>query len=183
MTTELYLEFPDTGNVKTFRVTDGSNYNHKIKVECPILEITPPGYSSAVSFNVVQGFSTVLNSSNLNISKVKAYSKLQPLPDGVYKIKYSIKPNESLWIEYNYLRINKFVKDYNTELCALKLQACEPDNEVKLQLKKLREIDTYIKAAKIEVEDCGNIIRGLELYEYATKLLNKFQSSNCVTCK
>lgn len=183
MVTELYLEFPDTGNVKTLRVTDGSYYNHKIKVECPILEVTPPGYSSAVSFNVTKGFSTVLNSSNLNISKVNAYSKLQPLPDGVYKFKYSIKPNELLWIEYQHLRINAFMKDYNTELCALKLQACEPDNETSLKLKKLREIRSYMEAAKIEVDECGNKIRGMELYEYAKKLLNKFQTSDCITCK
>ena len=88
MTSELILDFPDTCDVRTLRVNDSSFYNPKVKVECGILEITPPGYLEAVSFNVTEHFSIVLNSSNLKLAKVKVYKDLKALPDGIYTIKY-----------------------------------------------------------------------------------------------
>jgi hypothetical protein len=182
MVPQLSLEFPDTNNLKTLRITDGSFYNPKIEVECGILEITPPGYVDPVIFNVKDGFSTVFNASNLKLSKVKVYSKLNALPDGVYKVKYSVKPNEDLWIEYEYLRINKFLKDYNEQLCKLKLQPAPITGEVKDRIKHLIETKIYVEAGKVEVEECGNRLRGIELYNYGQKLLAKLKTIDCLTC-
>lgn len=183
MVSQLELEIPDTRSVKTLRILDNSLYNSKIEVECGILEITPPGYNNSVNFNVAEGFSFVANSSNLKIAKTKVFSKLQALPDGVYQIKYSIKPNDFSWVEYDHLRISKIMHDYYTQLCCLKLKACEPDKETHLKLKQLREIRLFIDTAKAEVEECGNRTRGTELYDYARRLLNTFSDSNCLTCK
>lgn len=182
MTSQIGLEVVDTRNVKTLRVLDSSFYNAKIKVECGTLEVTPPGYNNPVIFNVTKDFSIVLNSSNLKLAKVKVYSKLQALPDGVYKLKYSIKPNDDLWVTYDHLRVSKLLRDYYQQLCALKLQACEPDSDTRSKIKKLREIRIYIDAAVAEVEECGNRGRGLELYDYAQKLLNKFKTTDCPSC-
>lgn len=183
MISQLLLDVLDTKSIKTFRVADASWYNKKIKVECPTLEITPPGVTDAVIFTTKKGFSTVFNSSNLKLKRARVYSDLQPLPDGIYHIKYSIKPNEEAWVEYDYMRIDSIMHCYFEEVCKLKLQACEPSKETKSKLKDLREIKTYIDASKIEVESCGNRKRGVELYDYANKLLGKFKSGKCLTCK
>lgn len=180
MVSNLILDFPDTFNVKTLRINDSSFYNDKLDVECGLIEVIPPGYTKSVNFNVDKGFSLVVNSSNLKLAKVKVYKDLQALPDGVYTVKYSIKPNDKLWVTYDYMRVNSLMKQYYEALCAAKLQPCMPDKTTQAELTRLAEIRTYIDAAKIEVEECGNRNRGVELYNYAQELLNK---TNCLTCK
>lgn len=179
MVSELLLDFPDTASVKTFRVSDASFYNPKIKVTCATLEVTPPGYIEPVIFNVKAGFSTVLNSSNLKLSKVKVYKALQALPDGIYTVKYSINPNDKLWIEYDYLRVSKLINDLNQQWCEAKLTPYPMSREVQGKVKRLREIESYIKAAKAEVEFCGNRTKGMDLYHYAAKLLGE----KCESCQ
>lgn len=176
MVTELFIDFPDTTSVKTMRVEDASFYNPKIKVTCAQVDVTPPGYIEPVTFNVKAGFSIILNSSNLRLKKVNLYSKLTALPDGIYTVKYSINPNEQLWIEYDYLRIAVLLQEYNAQLCAVKITPYPLSREVRAELKRLREIKWYIDSAKLEVEDRGNRVRGMELYAYAAELLK-------VTCK
>lgn len=178
MVSELILDFPDTRNVKTLRVTDASFYNPKVPVECALLSVTPPGYLTAIDFNVKEGFSIVLNSSNLKIAKVKVYKELTALPDGIYTFRYSINPNEKIWVEYDYLRIDKLMKDYYSVLCAAKLQPYPHSKEARQKLRELRELRTYMDAAKGEVEECGNRTRGMELYKYAQQLI----SEQCKTC-
>lgn len=182
MITHLSLDITETHDIKTLRVTDSSWYNKKIDVECATLTVTPPGTSREISFNVKKDFNTVLNSSNLKLKRARVYSDLGPLPDGVYKIRYSIKPNDDLWIEYEYLRVENLLKDFYEIKGKLKLQACEADWKTKDQLSKLDEIEVYIKAAKGEVEYLHNRKRGIELYDYARSLLSKFKQRDCLTC-
>lgn len=178
MVSQLILDIRDTSDVRTLRIDDSSFYNPNIKVECGLLEITPPGYIESINFNVEEGFSTVLNSSNLRLSKVRVYTDLSALPDGIYKIKYSIKPNSSAWVEYDYMRVNTILKQYNTELCSIKLQPSPLDKKTKERLKRIREIKGYIDTSKLEVDEFGNRWRGLELYKYAQELLN----TTCKNC-
>jgi hypothetical protein len=182
MTSELFLDIVNTHSVKTMRIMDASWYNKKITVECGTLEVIPPGYTSPIIFNVDKGFSTVLNSSNLKLKKAKVYSDLQPLPDGVYRIKYSIKPNTEIWVEYEHLRIENLIKSINESKCDIKLKACDPDKDTQIKINRLNKIETYLKYAKIEVEYCGNRKRGLVLYDYAQELLGKFGKTDCLTC-
>lgn len=183
MVSQLSLDVLDTKSLKTFRVADSSWYNKKIKIECATLEITPPGVADAVIFNVTKNFSTVFNSSNLKLKRARVYSDLQPLPDGIYKIKYSIRPNEDLWVEYDYMRNDSLLHSYYEEMCKIKLQACPATKEQTKVLKDLNEIKTYIDQSKIEVEFCGNRKRGVELYDYANKLIGRYKREGCLTCK
>jgi hypothetical protein len=43
----------------------------------------------------------------------------------------------------------------------------------------LREIKSYLEAAKAKVEDCHEPKKGMMLYDYAVKLLNKMDCVNC----
>lgn len=182
MISQLSLDILDTCNVKTLRVADSSWYNKKITVECGSLEVTPPGYANAVAFNVDKEFSLVLNSSNLKLKKSKVFSDLGPLPDGVYKIRYSIKPNEDLWVEYEYLRVDSLIKSYMEQLADLRVQPCEMNSELKRKIRDLKEIRVYIDAAKAEVEFRHNRQRGIDLYEFANKLLKQFGKKHCLNC-
>lgn len=179
MVSNLLLDIPDTFNPKTLRINDSSFYND-VDIECGLLEIIPPGYTKSVNFNVAENFSIVLNSSNLKLAKVRVFRDLKDLPDGVYSIRYSIKPNSEAWVEYDYMRVNILLHDYYRLLCAAKLQPYPESREVIEKIKRLSEIRTYIDAAKVEVEECGNRDRGLQLYNYAKELIS---SGACLTCK
>lgn len=182
MVSNLILDIPDTYSVKTLRINDSSLYNADLDVECGLLEIIPPGYTKSINFDVSAAFSIVLNSSNLKLAKVRVFKDLQALPDGVYSIKYSIKPNAEAWVEYDHMRINKILKSYYELLCAVKLQPYPTDKRIKKELKRISEIRTYIDASKVEVEECGNRNRGLELYNYAQELIKSIKGS-CLNCK
>lgn len=179
MVSNLLLETPDTYNAKTLRINDASFYND-VTVECGLLEVIPPGYTKSVNFNVSKNFSIVLNSSNLKLAKARVFRDLKDLPDGVYSLRYSIKPNDEVWIEYDHMRINKVLKDYYQLLCETKLQPYPESKEIRDKLKRLAEIRVYIDAAKVEVEECGNRKRGIDLYNYAQELIT---SGICFTCK
>jgi hypothetical protein len=151
----LSLEAPDTMNPCILRVVDTSVYNQDTPVECPILEITLPGFTS--------GCGTTFNN----------------LPDGIYILKWSVSPNDKVYAEYNHLRITKALIMYNEALCELDLGTCEPGSETEKKLDTLRKIRMYLDAAKAKVEVCHEPRKGLELYKYAVKLLNKFECKSC----
>jgi uncharacterized protein YqiB (DUF1249 family) len=68
-------------------------------------------------------------------------------------------------------------------LCNLKLNPCLADEEQSIKLNKLHEIKLYMDAAVGEVSYCGNIQRGVDLYNYANHLLDKLSDSACFGCK
>ena len=95
------------------------------------------------------------------------------LPDGVYIVRYSVSPNDKVYVEYNHLRVTNLLTSYYQKLCDLDLKACEPSSEREDLLRQMNYIKTLIDAAVAEVEYCSNPNKGMELYNYAEKLLNK----------
>jgi hypothetical protein len=96
------------------------------------------------------------------------------LPDGVYKLRYSISPNDKIYVDYYHLRVSQTLNILNNEYGKLELAACEPNGLVKEKLVELRLIDSYIRAAKVWVEDRHDIDKGMELLLYAKKKLMSY---------
>jgi hypothetical protein len=59
------------------------------------------------------------------------------------------------------------------------LAACRPPLEKSHKLAELQEIKGYLDAAKATVDTCHKPTKGMELYNYALKRLNKL---DCTTC-
>ena len=68
---------------------------------------------------------------------------------------------------------------YNTLLCNVDIAACDPPAKIKQRLQELRLIRMYLEAAKAKVEFCLEPDKGMTLYNYALKLLNKLDCRNC----
>ena len=68
---------------------------------------------------------------------------------------------------------------YRQALCDLDLSDCEPSKKVKDKLNKLNTIKSYLDAAVAKVETCHEVQKGMSLYNYAIKLLNKLECKNC----
>jgi uncharacterized protein YqiB (DUF1249 family) len=78
------------------------------------------------------------------------------------------------------LRITKALTKYQAILCDLDVAACDPPTSVKDKLNQLRLIRMYLDAAKAQVEYCHQAKKGMELYNYAVKLLDKMTCSTCI---
>lgn len=171
----LSLNIPDILNECVIKIEDISDYSDLMTVDCELLQVTPPGFTYAVHFrDINEGFTSILNAEDLELGLAG-----DPLPDGVYVIRYSVSPNDKVYVEYNYLRTAVFMNKYYSILCTLELASCEPSRDIKEKFKQLRDIRMMLDAAKAKVEYCHSITEGMDLYNYALKLLNKFECKNC----
>lgn len=157
------------------RLFDTSYYCGDTDVENYLIEILPVNKSTWVTFHVQKNFSLALNSSNLTYKKVTDKANLIDLPDGIYEIKQSIKPNIYSVQLYYHLRTTDLQKKVSAEWNKLISDECKLSrDEYYSNRDKLREIDEYLSAAKYKVEECAEKKEGKELYEWASKLLDQY---------
>ena len=178
----LSIEAPDTMNKCLLRLVDTSIYSADVEIDCPILEVTLPGYSHPVQFTrpeVDLGFILNLTACHLKIQTDDCGTKYHSLPDGIYVIRWSVSPNDVVYVEYNHLRMTSALTQYQTILCELDVTTCAPESKLEQDLRQLNLIRTYLDAAKATVEVCHEPIKGMEIYKYAVKLLNKFECKTC----
>lgn len=177
---QLSLDIPYTANPRIFRIIDTSIYDATMDVDCQQLEVTPPGFNQPVSVPVTTThFSLVLTACNLGLQSQNCTDNAYILPDGIYVVKYSVSPNDKVYVEYHHLRVTQFIGRYNQLLCDLEIHACEPSADVKAQLDELRLIKSFIEAAKVKVEDCHDDAEGMNLLLYAQQRLMKLSDDNC----
>jgi hypothetical protein len=179
MTHKLSLEIPTVLNICILKVFDTSVYTELLPVTCSTLQVTVPGFTTAENIPFTPGSSPVLTACGLGLQNTNCDTELYAIPDGIYIIKYSVSPNDVLYVEYNHLRITKALNRYTSILCDLELAACEPSEKIKKKLDKLNEIKNYLDAAKAKVEYCHEPDKGMTLYNYAIKLLDKLECKTC----
>ena len=150
-------------------VKDASYYNPDIEVTNAYLEILPPGFRENLLIEVDPRFIEILDSNSLNLTSPCKDNSLSELPDGLWTIRYSICPNDKLYVEYTFLRNTKQLIEFQKLYCAL--NHCS-SLELENKLKELEVINSYIKAAEYKAE-CGQYKQALELYDYANKLIKK----------
>ncbi len=179
---KLGIEVLETANERLLRLVDMSVYNSILGVTCPRLLITAPGYQFSASIGVerlVQGFNLTLTACDLEIQTRKCDIEFSDIPDGIYAIQYSISPNEYTAVNIQHLRLTKAYNRLRKAYCALDLGACIPERDKEDKLKQLTLVDSYFQAAKAKVEICGEASKGMTLYKYGLKLLDRI---DCKTC-
>jgi len=178
----LSLEVPLITNCGLMTITDTSVYSDNIPVDCPELLITPPGFNSPVLIKVSKGFSINITACDLGLQLTGCGESIGAIPDGVYIIKYSVSPNDKVYVEYNHLRLTNITNLYYQMLCDLNVNDCEPDSERKDLFNELEYIKLLIDAAKSNVEYCTSPNKGMEIYNYAYKRLYKIscQYGTCI---
>jgi hypothetical protein len=175
----LSLEVPTVLNTCIMSVLDTSVYTQLIPVTCPTLNVTVPGFKFSTQLTIVPGANTILTACDLQLQTQNCGTTLADLPDGVYVIKYSVSPNDLVFVEYNHLRISKALNIYNNILCKLDLAACEPSASIQKKLEILKTAKMYLDAAKAKVEFCHEPSNGMSLYNYALKIMRKIECKNC----
>jgi len=181
----LSLEVPTVMNTCVLKIMDTSVYFDLLPVTCPTLNVTVPGFAYSVQLEgaqmtefVASGHIT-LTACDLNLQTSNCGTQYANLPDGIYVIKYSVSPNDQVFVEYNHMRITKALNRYYNILCRLDVADCDPPFKIKQRLEELGLIRMYLEAAKSKVEFCHEPQKGMSLYNYAWKLLNKMDCINC----
>ena len=101
------------------------------------------------------------------------------LPDGIYEIKQSIKPNIYSVQHYYHFRIVELINKINTEKDKLIDNTCKlSQKEYIVNRDKLRDIEEFALAAKWKVEESLDKVKGKELYDFAKSLLEQY-SNEC----
>jgi hypothetical protein len=156
-----------------------------IPIVCPTLNVTVPGfgYSNQITGTAMTNFVNTghitLTACYLQLQSTNCGTKYFNIPDGIYIIKYSVSPNDQVYVEYNHMRVTQAMNKYYKILCEVDANACEPPLKVKQRLEELRLIKMYLEAAKSKVEFCHEPQKGMSLYNYALKLLNKMNCTHC----
>jgi hypothetical protein len=181
----LSLEVPTVMNPCILKIFDTSVYTPLIPITCPTLNITVPGFGYSNQIEGVDMTAFVndshitLTACDLQLQTTNCATQYVNIPDGIYIIKYSVSPNASVYVEYNHLRITQALIKYNKILCDVDVAACDPPFIIKEKLEALRLIFMYLQSAKSKVEYCLEPQKGMSLYNYALKLLNKLDCINC----
>jgi len=182
---QLSLHVLDSINDWGLSIHDTSLYSTSIPVNCPTLQVLPPGFVTAALFDdttipsIAPGFSRTFTACDLGLQTRNCGLSYNCLPDGLYVIKYSVSPNDVVFVEYNHLRMTQALKKYLEKLCELELAPCQPEKIKADRLKELMQIKGYLDAAKAMVEVCHEAKKGMDLFNYAVRLLDKL---NCKIC-
>lgn len=176
---DLNLLVVETYNINLLKISDLSTYIKDMEIKCGILQITAPGFVSPVQIEVEPEFDLILDACALGIQRSGCGEDRYSIPDGLYNIKYSISPNDKVYVEYDYLRVTKTLDSYYKELAKIEAKGCPLEDCNQKKLKDLRDIKSYIDIAQAKVSYLNDPEEGISMLKYANKKLN----SNCKDCK
>ena len=184
MKSELFLDIKQNNGCKTFTVKDISAYNPDIPVTCGTLRIKVPGFNTPKYYDVLEGFELIVNMSNLGLQKTWNHECLSALPDGLYSIRYSINPNDKLFVDYYYYQTCNIYKKYTDAVCNFLNNKCDlSKKEQEAKIDDLFEISQLIDYAKISAETCGDPDSAEEMYNEALEKIKKEGTNGCSTCR
>lgn len=189
---QLSLDILNTTNESVFIIWDTSLYSDQLAIDCPVLEITSPGYINPVYITTVDGSDIgtgvtttplafpgaclVLNACTLGILTTGCGVDAPAIADGLYHIRYSVSPNNKVYVEYDHLRITRLMNKLDSVRCRVNVGCCEPDSSKKAMLMEIALIEQLIKCAKNYVENCGRKDDGLCMYQFACKKLRVLEN-------
>ena len=163
-----------TYNTLTLGVADASTY-----------PTDPPSVSGATIQLTVPGFGVILKPFNVNDFNVYTTSNLglspvglnQPLPDGVYHLKYTVDPAYENYVERSIMRVEKIQEKFDDAFMKLDMMEC--DRAIKTQSKvELNSIYFFIQGSIAAANNCATE-EAMKLYNQADRMLDNFMRNNC----
>ena len=176
-TLKLDLVYMDTHRADSFAIGDVSTYpTGFIKVN-PTLEITVPGFAPK-SIAFTPSSIQVYNSNTLGITCDDC--EHSNLPDGIYKVKYTLNPAYQYHVERSFMRTNIIYSKLDSYF--LKLDFIQCDLAIRdAQKKVLDTIEFFIEGAIAAADKCMDA-KAMELYNTANEMLDKFNKNGMPSC-
>jgi len=173
-TLQLDIIVPPSYSTLLLSVTDASIYpDSPPVVSAPTIEIEIPNFGTKIlPFLPLE--TNIFASDTLGITEDGCK---QPLPDGIYHLKYSVAPAYANYVEKTILRIDKLQEKFDNAFLSLDLMEC--DSALKTQASvNLNTINFFIQGAVASANNCAEH-EALKLYNQADNMLDKFLKSNC----
>ena len=138
----LALDIPETACENIIRIWDASVYGAGLAVDCPRLDIYLPGFALPIYYipdalaippkTLNPGFVKNFSTADLGITANDQPAGI--FPDGLYTIKYSVSPNETVFVECYHVKFDDATA--NAEYCNSPKQAVEMYNYAETLLSK-----------------------------------------------
>jgi hypothetical protein len=163
-----------TYDVTSMIIVDASTYIQDPPIVIsPTLEVDVPNFGKVfLPFNVNSYL--VLTTSVLGITDVGVKD---PLPDGIYTLKYTIEPAYENFVEKTIMRVERLQEKFDSAFMKLDMMVC--DEAIKTQAKvDLQSIGFFIQGSIVAGNKCA-IAEAIKLYTTADKMLKRFMSSGC----
>lgn len=170
MAIKLEINVIPSCNTHILNIADASEYPFGTVINNPYIEITPPGFQKVTLIFSPKNIN-VYNSNSLNLTSGDCTS---PLPDGIYKLKYSIHPNYEIYTEKSYFKVDQILEDFDSAFLKLNINSCDLKYNENYR-KKLDEIELFIQSAVSAANKCNDKL-AIDLYKMANKLLKQL---NC----
>jgi hypothetical protein len=165
----------NTYDTKTLGIADTSLYDsYPPVVVSPTMAITVPGFISPVLIPFVPDQFNVYNSVTLGLS---TYPTLNPLPDGVYYMVYTVDPALTYRVEKNIMRTALIQEKFDGAFMKLDMMEC--DSAIRTQAKVvLSSINFMIQGSIAAANNCA-IDTANKLYMQANRQLDYFIANQC----
>jgi hypothetical protein len=165
----------NTYDTKTLGIADTSLYDsYPPVVVSPTMAITVPGFISPVLIPFVPDEFNVYNSVTLGLS---TYPTLNPLPDGVYYMVYTVDPALTYRVEKNIMRTALIQEKFDGAFMKLDMMEC--DSAIRTQAKVvLSSINFMIQGSIAAANNCA-IDTANKLYMQANRQLDYFIANQC----
>jgi len=173
-TLQLDIIVPPSYSTLLLAVTDASIYpDSPPVVSAPTIEIEVPNFGTKIlPFLPLE--TNIFASDTLGITEAGCK---QPLPDGIYHLKYSVAPAYANYVERTILRTDKLQEKFDNAFLSLDMMEC--DSALKTQASvNLNTINFFIQGAIAAANNCAEQ-EALKLYNQASNMLDKFLKSNC----
>jgi len=171
MATKLDFLVVPTYNTLTLGIADSSVYD--TVPASPSIEISVPGFSK-VNLPFVPNDFNIFNSASLGLSDPGVSN---PIPDGVYYLKYSIAPAFENYVEKSIIRVEHLQERFDAAFMQLDMMEC--DLAIKTQSKvELNSIYFFIQGAIAAANNCA-VDTANKLYAQASKMLTNFTRGGC----
>jgi hypothetical protein len=165
----------NTYNTKTLGIADISVYDtDPPNVNAPTMQITVPGFSSPVSIPFNVNSFNVYNSIILGLS---TFPTMNPLPDGVYFMKYSVAPATTNFVEKNIMRTELIQEKFDSAFMKLDMMEC--DSAIRTQSKVVLNSIWYLIQGSIAAANNCAIDTANKLYAQANQQLDYFIANQC----
>jgi len=185
MANQLNLNVVSTHDPKTLGIADTSIYS--AAPTGVTLEVTPPGFGKYAITTFNPSSVNIFNSNHVGLTSTLVTDELVPLPDGIWKLKYSVDPVAKSFIQKKFFRTDQIQCKYYSIYLAVDLSDCDSESEYCLprsgrrpdQEEKLREIEFMINGA-IAAANRGEDVLAMDMYRRADRMIDRFNV--CKTC-
>lgn len=172
---KLDLILLDTHNTYTLAIGDISIYPTGFNITNPTLVVTPPSFPP-VNLGFQAKNVSIFNAFNLGLCPAGITDNI-PLPDGIYKLEYSIYPHYKYNVEKTFIKTDVIQEKFDKAFLQTDIMQCDAAMRDK-DARTLQEINFSIQGAIASANSCANKL-AMELYRQADKQLENFIKNRC----